>query len=177
MASPDTETPGTRSAIGLALAGGGVGGALYEFGALLALDAALEGWSPVRSDRIVGTSAGGVVGAVVALGVDPEEIRRALEPGVSHPLAFTGRDFRRTPWREYLRSGLRRRIPPGAFSNRGLEEFVHRAARVQSRGESFADLLAPLVIPATDLDTGERVIFGAGGDVSVPVGTAIGSSA
>jgi NTE family protein len=56
--------------VGLVLGAGGVLGAAWLVGALDAI-AAESGWDPGSADRIVGTSAGSIVGALVACGVPP----------------------------------------------------------------------------------------------------------
>lgn len=57
--------------VGLVLGAGGVVGAAWLIGALEAL-AAETGWDPSSAEHIVGTSAGSVVGALVADGIAPE---------------------------------------------------------------------------------------------------------
>jgi NTE family protein len=57
--------------VGLVLGAGGVVGAAWLIGALEAL-AAETGWEPGDADVIVGTSAGSVVGSLVAEGIAPE---------------------------------------------------------------------------------------------------------
>jgi NTE family protein len=57
--------------VGLVLGAGGVVGAAWLIGALEAL-AAETGWDPSSADHIIGTSAGSVVGALVAEGIAPE---------------------------------------------------------------------------------------------------------
>lgn len=57
--------------VGLVLGAGGVVGAAWLIGALEAL-AAETGWDPSSADHIIGTSAGSVVGALVADGIAPE---------------------------------------------------------------------------------------------------------
>jgi len=56
--------------VGLCLGAGGVVGAAWLIGALEAL-ADETGWDPSTADHIVGTSAGSVVGALVADGISP----------------------------------------------------------------------------------------------------------
>lgn len=56
--------------VGLVLGAGGVLGGAWLTGGLHAL-AAETGWDPGSADRIVGTSAGSVIGALVAAGVPP----------------------------------------------------------------------------------------------------------
>src|SRR3954462_4713486 len=57
--------------VGLVLGAGGVVGAAWLIGALEAL-AAETGWDPSSADYVVGTSAGSVVGALIAEGIAPE---------------------------------------------------------------------------------------------------------
>lgn len=57
--------------VGLVLGAGGVVGASWLIGALEALESE-TGWSGASADRIVGTSAGSVIGALTAAGVSPE---------------------------------------------------------------------------------------------------------
>jgi NTE family protein len=57
--------------VGLVLGAGGVVGAAWLIGALEAL-ASETGWDPSSADHIVGTSAGAVVGSLVADGIAPE---------------------------------------------------------------------------------------------------------
>ena len=57
--------------VGLVLGAGGVVGAAWLIGALEAL-ASETGWDPSSADHVVGTSAGSVVGALVADGIAPE---------------------------------------------------------------------------------------------------------
>jgi NTE family protein len=57
--------------VGLVLGAGGVVGAAWLIGALEAL-AAETGWDPAEAEIIVGTSAGSVVGSLVAEGIAPE---------------------------------------------------------------------------------------------------------
>lgn len=67
-AAPTSREQGPR--VGLALGGGGVLGAAWLIGALQALaDAA--GWDPTAADHVIGTSAGSVVGTLVASGLPP----------------------------------------------------------------------------------------------------------
>jgi NTE family protein len=61
---------GSDPSIGLVLGAGGVLGAAWLVGALEAI-AAESGWDPGSSDHIVGTSAGSIVGALLAAGIPP----------------------------------------------------------------------------------------------------------
>src|SRR3954447_7622422 len=54
--------------VGLVLGAGGVQGGAWLTGALDAI-ATETGWDPMEADRIVGTSAGAMIGAIVSAGV------------------------------------------------------------------------------------------------------------
>ena len=72
-------TAATGSPRSLVLCGGGITGAMYEFGALHALDHACGGkFSSTQYDVYVGTSGGAVVAALMANGVTPAEVGRAI---------------------------------------------------------------------------------------------------
>lgn len=60
----------TRQRVGLVLGAGGVLGGAWLAGALAALTEH-TGWDPMTADLIVGTSAGSMIGALVASGVPP----------------------------------------------------------------------------------------------------------
>ncbi len=64
------------SPIGLALAGGGPLGAMYELGALTALAEALEGIDFNDLDVYVGVSSGGFLAAGLANGIAPAQMCR-----------------------------------------------------------------------------------------------------
>src|SRR5919202_2045884 len=57
--------------VGLVLGAGGVMGGAWLTGGLEAL-VSETGWDPASADRIVGTSAGSVVGCLLAEGIPPE---------------------------------------------------------------------------------------------------------
>src|SRR6185369_17203813 len=63
----------------LVLGGGGFTGAVYEIGALRALDLLSVNRSVTDFDFYVGTSAGSFVAAMTANGVSPEEMMRVLD--------------------------------------------------------------------------------------------------
>jgi predicted acylesterase/phospholipase RssA len=64
--------------IGLALAGGGPLGGIYEIGALLALNEAIDGLDFADVDVYVGVSAGSFVASTLANGISVEEMGRLL---------------------------------------------------------------------------------------------------
>src|SRR5213080_5368986 len=72
---------------GLALAGGGVIGGMYEVGALAALEERLNG-SARAFDIYVGCSAGSVVCSLLAGGVRASDIYHILEEDLDDPINF-----------------------------------------------------------------------------------------
>ena len=60
--------------IALALAGGGPLGAIYEVGAMCALEESLVGLDFTKLDHYVGVSAGGFIVAAMANGMTPREL-------------------------------------------------------------------------------------------------------
>ncbi|HZN04735.1 MAG TPA: patatin-like phospholipase family protein, partial [Candidatus Polarisedimenticolia bacterium] len=89
----------------LVLCGGGITGAMYEFGALHALDHACGGkFLSTQYDVYVGTSGGAVVAALMANGVSPAEVGRAILHNSDDPLNFRQEDIVRIDWREIRHS-------------------------------------------------------------------------
>ena len=93
--------------VGLALAGGGPEGAVYEIGVLRALDDALDGLDLNAVPVTVGVSAGAFVGASLANGITTAQLARSVvgeEPG-EHP--FRPELFLSPAFGEYVRRGAR----------------------------------------------------------------------
>lgn len=119
--------------VGLALAGGGAEGAVYEIGALRALEEALEGVDFNRMPVIVGVSAGAFVGACLANGMTTAQLARAVageEPG-EHP--FQAELFMMPALKEFAKRGL------------SIPRLILEAVGATLRGEKDAsNLLASL---------------------------------
>lgn len=131
----------TTRDVTVVLSGGGAKAAAH-IGAVRAL--AESGMTPVR---FVATSMGAVIAAGLASGVPGDELlRRLIEVGARGIVRDTFAIFRGL----FALSLLR----PGPF-----REAI--AALVPAR--RFADLKVPLTVPVTDLDSGELLLFGAGG--------------
>ena len=101
--------------IGLALAGGGPFGAVYEIGALIALEESLDGLDLNGLDCYVGVSAGSFLAAALANGISVEEVYRlfiegAAGPRETSPGALAPELFMRPAFREYLQRA--RTVPP-----------------------------------------------------------------
>jgi NTE family protein len=192
--------PAPRPRYALALAGGGVIGGMYEVGAMTALEERLDG-SGRGFDIYIGCSAGSVVAALLASGIRASEIYQILEEDVDDPLnmrrgvLFAGEAFRlactrfgRFMWaigKHVIRGGrclpdvlarAERDLPAGFFTLEALERFIRMGLASRGHGNAFADLARPLLIPAVDLNTAERVVFGRGELAGVPISHAVAAS-
>src|SRR4029434_10040964 len=194
----------SRSKIGLALAGGGPLGGIYEVGALLALADSLDGIDFTKLDAYVGVSSGGFVAAALANGISPAQMYRlfiadgadaALKPEIFLRPAFGefGRRLAAFPGialrasMQYLRDPFHRGImesfatlaqavPTGVFDNRAIDAFLARLFAAPGRTNDFRRLGRKLFLVATNLDTGASVTFGAPGQDHVPISRAIEAS-
>jgi predicted acylesterase/phospholipase RssA len=191
--------------VGLALAGGGPLGGIYEVGALLALTDSLEGIDFNDLDVYVGVSSGGFVAAALANGISPAQMYRifiddgadaALKPEVflrpalsefgrraaSLPrlLLRAGAQYLRDPFHHGVMesfSTLSRAMPTGVFDNGSIDAFLRRLFAAPGRTNDFRELVPKLYLVATNLDTGASVTFGARGHDHVPISRAIEASA
>ena len=194
-----------RPRVGLALAGGGPLGGIYEVGALLALAESLEGIDVNELDVYVGVSSGGFVAAALANGISPAQMYRlfiddgadaALAPALflrpafgefarralSVPRVFAGAvlDFLRQPFRRGALApfaALGRAVPTGLFDQRAIDAFLMRLFATGRRSNDFRTLERKLFLVATNLDSGKAVTFGEPGFDHVPIHKAIAASA
>jgi NTE family protein len=195
-----------RSKTALVLGGGGFTGGVYEIGALRALDLLSVNRTVNEFDVYVGTSAGSFVAAAVANGVTPEEMMRVIVQQVptSFPDARVSA-LLRPNYREFLAKGLlvpfrvaqlvrtlvrdlgqisavdiavglAEALPSGLYSEKGIESYVRRILSDPDRTDDFRLLQNELYLAATDLDTCERIVFGAEGWDDVPISTAVAAS-
>lgn len=191
----------TPRRIGLALAGGGVVGGMYEVGALAALEERLNG-AGRGFDLYVGCSAGSVVGCLLASGIRASEIYRIVDDDLRDPLnfrhgaVFASDAFQRaaarfgkvvwtfgknamSAWRTSIPDMLARAegdLPTGFFDLLALEAFVRNAFASRGLNDAFAALPKRLLIPAVDLDRAERVVFGRNGLADVSISRAVAAS-
>ncbi|HRN61093.1 MAG TPA: patatin-like phospholipase family protein [Luteimonas sp.] len=193
--------------VGLAIAGGGPIGAMYELGALRAIDEALEGLDLTRLDCYVGVSSGAFLAAGLANRISTEEMCRGFITGTSDDISFRPETFLRPNVDEYLQRmaqlpglwlGWSRRlmahparalrwtelmsrfgglVPTGLFDNRALERFLRDVLTRRGRSNDFRELDTDLFVVAVDLDTGEAVRFGEPGWDTVPISRAVQASA
>ncbi len=196
---------GGHTKTALVLAGGGLTGAVYEIGALRAIEEMLVSHDARAFDIIVGTSAGALVGSLLAKGLTPGELMRALDGSDSssnryrpnHLFSLNTREFARRSLKlpktarsavaHYLRNrsdmnlfdllwSLIEVLPSGLYDNGTLAEFVQETLRVRNLSDDFEDVNCELYVIATDLDTGERVVLGQTPWHDVPLSTAIAAS-
>ena len=194
------------SRVGLALAGGGPLGGIYELGALLALSESLEGVDFNALDVYVGVSSGGFIAAGLANGLTPERMRHMFiesdtaeepfEPELLLKPAFREYALRAlsvpplllasiwnylaNPWSQSFFESFQRlsqAIPTGIFNSAGIHDFLSRIFTAPGRSNDFRKLKRRLFLVATDLDSGESVVFGTPGEDHVPVSTAVQASA
>jgi NTE family protein len=132
-----TENTNEPLRLGLALGGGAARG-IAHVGVLQVL---WENHIPVRA--IAGTSAGAMVGAMIASGFTPDEL---AEVARRSNWWFLAKDVS-------LRSGLLRSV--------GIEKWLRR----HTKNKSFNELRVPLAVVTSDLVSGESVVF-ASGDVA-----------
>ena len=183
---------------GIVLGGGGVLGAAWMTGALCALEQ-VHGFDPRTADVIVGTSAGSVLGALLAAGVSPEQMRahQRGRPIAAGPLPGFSWDYERAtggarpPMPKLLGPGsgtlLRnslgrlRHLPPTAVLSAlipegtgNLERLGHLMDAITPMGEwsSHPNFWAV----AMDYDSGARVAFGQAGAPTAPLSEAVMAS-
>jgi predicted acylesterase/phospholipase RssA len=212
-AAPRATSPGRtfRAAtdaprIGLAIAGGGPIGGMYELGALRALEDAIEGLDLTRMDCYVGVSSGAFLAAGLANRMSAGEMCRIFITGDSDDVRFRPETFLRPAMFEYARraanlprltfewwrgllwgprdarwSDLLNRfgglVPTGLFDNARIESFLREIFTRRGRSNDFRDLDRPLYVVAVDLDNGEAVRFGGEGWDDVPISRAVQASA
>ena len=192
--------------IGLAIAGGGPIGSMYELGALRALDEAIEGLDLNRLDCYVGVSSGAFLAAGLANRMRTEEMCRIFITGDSNDVVFRPADFMRPAVAEYLQRAvalprIARKwwhdvlrspwdagwssflmrfgglVPTGLFDNAPVESFLRDVLSRRGRTNDFRKLDAPLYVIAVDIDNGEAVRFGSEQWRDVPISKAVQASA
>ncbi len=191
--------------IGLALAGGGPAGSIYEIGAVRALDEAIEGIDFNDLDIYVGVSAGAFISSCLANNLSTAQLCRAIvkdEPG-EHP--FVPENFLAPAVGQFVKSGMKvpgllvhafwdmvrkpadtnfftpmtrlsRALPVGIFNNEPVRAYLAKIFSMHGRTDDFRKLRRKLVLVATDLDSGRPVRFGEPGLDHVPISTAVMAS-
>jgi len=195
-----------RSKTALVLGGGGFTGGVYEIGALRALDLLSVNRTVNQFDVYVGTSAGSMIAAMTANGITPEEMMRVVNRQVPTPFRDVDvGTLLRPNLLEFAWKGVRlplhaagllrhmasqvgqlsamdivlalaEALPSGIYSGRGIERYVRHVLSDPDRTDDFRLLESELYLVATDLDTCERIIFGAEDWDDVPISSAVAAS-
>lgn len=191
--------------IALVLAGGGLTGAVYEIGALRAINDLLQDRTVNDFDIIVGTSAGAIVGSLLANGMSPAAAMDALAGRHVEVRALWAGDLFRPNYGEVLgrlrrfpgtvQNALRHYsrnvhdmnlwdfiwtlievLPSGLYDGTALEGYMASALNRPGLSNDFRALNRELYIIATDLDTGQRTVFGNDQNSHVPISLAVAAS-
>ena len=202
---PESRHAAQGPRIGLALAGGGPMGIIYEIGALRALDEALDGANFNHLDVYVGVSAGAVVAACMVNELTTEELCRVFVHNEPSEYPFNPEIFMRPAVREYWQrlkavprllfgslwefakhpfdsgfleslTSLSQALPTGVFDNEPIHRYLEHAFSFSGRTNEFNKLRQKLYVVAVDLDTGESVTFGGRGYDHVPISKAVQAS-
>jgi len=195
--------------IGLVLAGGGPLGAVYEIGALAAIEESIEGLDINDASVYVGISAGGIIASGLANGITPHEMCRLFvesDTDYEGGTLFKPELLLRPAWKElrqraksvpglvagsllhYARGfgdrslansfeRMKQALPTGILSGDGIHEFLQRTFNVPGRSNDFRKLQRHLVLVATDVDSGEAILYGQPGFDDVPISKAAQASA
>src|SRR5688500_2206400 len=196
-----------RSRTALVLGGGGFTGGVYEIGALRALDLLAVDRTVNQFDVYVGTSAGALIAALAANGVSPEQMMLVVNDQVPQPFRDVSLDMLMRPnYREFISRGMQLPfhalgvlrevgralprlstvdlavaladlLPSGLYTGSGIEEYMRTVLSDPDRTDDFRELGSELYLAATDLDTCERIVFGAPGWDDVPISVAVRASA
>jgi NTE family protein len=196
-----------QSKTALVLGGGGFTGGVYEIGALRALDLLAVNRTVNEFDVYIGTSAGAFIASMLANGVTPEEMMRVLNQRLPSPIKDMDQGTLLKPnYRGFVSNAARfplrllgaaremaghitdvsvmdvigklsAALPTGIYDGRGIEGYVAEVLADPDRSDDFRLLERELYLPATDLDTTERVIMGEGDWADVPISTAVAASA
>jgi len=191
---------------GLAIAGGGPVGAIYELGALRALDESIDGLKLHELDVYVGVSSGALIAASLANRITTAELCRIFMSQEYASLKFEPERFLRPAYREYfdraarlplilrdtllnfirhpgqpvisqLVSELGKAVPSGIFDNETIHDFLEEAFKITGHSNQFDDLTCQLYIVAVDLDSGTAVRFGDECHRDVTISRAVQASA
>lgn len=185
------------------LAGGGLTGAVYHIGALRAIDDLLVDRTVNDFDIFIGTSAGAIITSMLANGMSPERMLTMLngrENGVEpiqrkHIFSVDPRLWElswKVPSRlldvgyTYFKNrdmtffdlmwSLFEVVPPGLYDGLAMERYMRKLLKHEGMCNDFDMLQKELHIIATDLDNGERVVFGPGRPDSPPISVAVAAS-
>ncbi len=169
LTKPVTRPPGhNRPKIGLVLSGGGARG-IAHVGVLKELEAAR-----IPIDFVAGTSMGSIIGGLYASGMTPAELERRIlamnwdvvladrPPREELSLRRKADDLRLSIPIEFGMRDGELRAPRGAVGSTGLENVLKQLTDGVPNSVIFDKLAIPFRAVATDLVTGEAVVFDRG---------------
>jgi len=200
-----TQPVRNQGRIGLAIAGGGPIGGMYELGALRALERAIDGLDLTRLDVYVGVSSGAFLAAGLVNRLSTAEMCRIFITGDHPDIRFKPRMFLKPAFAEYGKraaalpglafdwckslitdpAGARMNemmprltgvVPTGLFDNAPIARFLEGVFSGPGRSNDFRALERPLYVVAVDLDAGKAVRFGSEGWDGVPISQAVQAS-
>lgn len=152
----------------LVLGGGGARGAAH-IGVLEVLER-----ERIPVDCVVGTSMGGLVAGSYAAGLSPQSMRDKLAKADWTDMFLDVADYSQLSYRKkkvsrrYLAGtelGLTKRgmqIQPGVVAGEKIKLFFNQLVDADLGEREIQELALPLAIVATDIGTGERVVFRSG---------------
>lgn len=191
-----------KTRVAIQLLGGGVTGAFFHFGVLAALDDYLSR-KVQDAEILVGVSAGSLVASTMAMGLKPSELVEAIMKDDRETFTIRREDIYRfsvADWSLEVAKffwtffyicflkvqssqeapsffwGLKDSLPSGLFSLRYYESWCRKFFETNERPCFFSQLDKELYIPAHELDSTKRVIFGSPGWKHIPIYKAIPAS-
>ncbi len=154
---------GDRPKIGLVLSGGGAKG-MAHVGVIRAMEKA-----GIRPDFVVGTSMGSVVGGLYAMGYSADELEQIIRSIdwdliISNRVSFQNIAFEEKEYynRYLLEFPIRNgkiSLPSGLIEGQMLSEVLHYYTWPARKYRSFDEFPIPFRCIATDISTGEPIIF------------------
>lgn len=180
-------------------------GAVYEIGALRAIDDLLVDRSVNDFDIYVGTSAGAIVASFIANGISPADMYRAIAGEHPDLPALRREHIFSFNYKEFARRGIalpaklaaavgdyfmdRRNstlvdtlwsltdvLPSGLYDGRALERYMREGLAGADKSNDFDVLGKELFIVATDLASGSRAVFGPEDGRDCPISWAVAAS-
>jgi predicted acylesterase/phospholipase RssA len=197
--------PTSASKKGLCLSGGGVTGAMYQVGCLAALEDRIEGFAVNDFEIYVGTGSGATVATALAGGLSIQRMYRALLDPADDFFPLQRNHLLRIDLTELVRvfgsaiSAARHivssaatspldvkvwdelerfvdSLPAGVFTLDPFERFLTEFMERRGVPNRFADLRKSLFIVASDLDAGQRAVFGEGELAHIAVARAVAAA-